>query len=265
MRLIFYWFSFIVLFTHSINGQILELSPRLFSLRNAKLSLGVGVDGNFVGNNNKTGLNKFIGRLPSEYTIVYDTMYLPSANYSLYFDLYSPNSRIGLVFSGIYGVNKIMMESPTNNFIMDLRRIEGSMLLKFKMGKINTAVNPILLLGGAYSIPIQFDTRGHNPVPGDISLISNTFYAQWGMVFQINFKFRDKAFVITDNTTPNQQPIRISYPRLWVFYKGSQLMNNLFSTDTSYPIIPGTMNSDLYYRDLNHTMGLAFFLGSKVN
>jgi hypothetical protein len=156
-------------------GQDIQLAPKVFSLRNSKLSLGIGIEGAF--SSTMTSTSKPTG-LDIQYK---DARTTDGSNYPYLalgatIDLYSDNSLIGLLAGVNYSISTTTYKKEnvaTDYFSID--RIEVPVYLKFRPGAVGSKNHLWLLLGAIYSVPVTVkrDYVSSTSTSNDISYTDN--------------------------------------------------------------------------------------------
>ncbi|HVS93592.1 MAG TPA: hypothetical protein VHE59_16250 [Mucilaginibacter sp.] len=137
-----------------VAAQDIKESPAFFSLRNSKLSMGLGIEGassSFMGN----------ASTPTDMIVQYkDTRQsgdsYPYVSGGIAFDLYSDNSLLGLLFGANYSVltTTYQKENVSTDYF-SVTRAEFPFYLKIRPGYVNAKNHVWLLLGGIYSLPLS--------------------------------------------------------------------------------------------------------------
>jgi len=139
----------------STYSQDMKVKAKFISFKNARLSIGVGIDGSlssFIINTSKPGDLKVLFKDPRKT----DDKDYPFLAGGLALDLYSDNSVFGLLF----GANIVFLkqgfkkgDSAVDYF--DMTRLEFPISLKLRPGEFNAAQHFWLLIGGIYSMPLD--------------------------------------------------------------------------------------------------------------
>ncbi len=148
------------------NSQDIKVRPKLFTLHNAKFSLGAGLESSFaksfIINSSKPDNLKTIYQDPR---LAKEQRNVPYVSYGLVFDLYSANSVIGLLSGFDFSeFNLGVQRGDSTTDLMAISRFEIPLYLKFRFGKVDGRAHFLFILGGVYSNPIsckreQFDAR----------------------------------------------------------------------------------------------------------
>ncbi len=151
-------FFFLPLFS---NAQDLKVSPAFFSLRNSKLSFGLGFEGSYPS---------FIASWskPSDLGVQYkDTRSTDDSDFpylagGISFDIYSDNSLIGLLWGANYSISTTTYQKvDVSTDYFSVSRVEFPAYLKFRPGAVGGKNHLWLLFGGIYSLPASVQ-RDHD-------------------------------------------------------------------------------------------------------
>lgn len=153
----------IVLFVFCALGaasQELKMKPRFISFRNARVSMGLGFEMSLA--TKPAILYHSVGTIPSDTKLSLQDSF-PYLGISLAFDIYSPNSVVGLYSELSYSIYRFGFKDEqlgySDNF--DVRALEIPLYLKFRPGTMGSKrVKMWLLLGGSYVVPISTSRNG---------------------------------------------------------------------------------------------------------
>ncbi len=135
--------------------KIDNFKPKIFSLHNAKFSLGIGIDGSFSNwsiKASKPGSMKVAYKDPRK-----DSTQVSYVAAGVSFDFYSPNSLMGLVFGCNYSFSDLTIsdvnKAKYNYFSID--RLDFPAYLRFRPGSRDADVHLLILIGAVYNLPIS--------------------------------------------------------------------------------------------------------------
>lgn len=239
-----------------LSAQIVEgLRPKFFTLRNARLSLGGYLNGNLTNAQGKNYLNAFTGNLPNDVSIQFMPEDFPYLSGGLQFDLFAPNSLLSLSLGAEYNLFNFQIENEASQITtVEAQSFRIPAYLKFNIGKIHSQMKGLLMTGGIYSIPTSYAGLGPNGASRETSTLANTF--SLSLLGGVQYRFigdEKEKFDIGDSGN-----LQGEYTRVWLFVRGDLLMESLFN-----PTFPADnqLGAGFDYRDLNITVGLAFFFG----
>ncbi|QEC76354.1 hypothetical protein [Mucilaginibacter ginsenosidivorax] len=191
----------------NINGQDRDTpvpSSRFISFRNAKFSVGAGIEGAFPAMMKST-VN------PSELSITYkdtrpDHSKYPYVSGGVALDIYSNNSLAGLLVGVNYSVSTTTYQQDkvaTDYF--SINRLEVPIYLKFRPGRVDATNHLWLLFGGIFSLPVsvnrQYITASSATPDGatftdtNISQVSNLFLVSGSVGYEGYVMKRTRAAV----------------------------------------------------------------------
>ncbi len=245
-----------VLIPEHLSAQKLgHLRPKLFTMRNARLGLGLSANGNWTDKQGKNILNFFTGKLPDDLSIKFDPKTFSLLSGGLQFDLYAPNSILSLSFGAGYQLSNFqIIEASASAYHLETQSIQIPAYLKFELGTIHAPVKGLIMAGVIYNKPVSFLVREFGEKGLKTSTISDTYSLslQTGIQFRFMGDEKEKFDITEDGSLQGE------YNRIWIFLRGDLLTSNLFR-DTSWLQHPQRASID--YRDLNLTIGVAFFFG----
>lgn len=135
--------------------NISNLKPTFFTLHNARFSFGLGVDGALSSMTIKA--NK-----PNDMPVTYTDPTKDSSAISYYaiglnFDLYSPNSLLGLSLGGKYSFSDLTIsdKSKVKYDYFSINKVEIPANIMIRLGNIDAAEHLIIMLGVVYNFPIK--------------------------------------------------------------------------------------------------------------
>ncbi len=242
------------------NGDLLELPPTPFTFRNAKASVGFYLNGNLANSDNQSIFNHFTGDLPEDIEIRFDTTQgLPNLAVGLSLDIFSPNANIGFIIGGEYHRTSFqLIENQNNVNSFKIQKINFPAYLKWKFGSVHSQSNAFLAAGAIFGLPIGYKKTNNLAETKDKESLNNTISISSLLGYQLRFATNDK---ITSNAGNNGYDR--TYSRLWLFLRADYQINNTFNPDTGSKILSSFENSEIDYRDLSLTVGVAIFFGFK--
>lgn len=238
-------------------GGLLVLDPTPFTFRNAKASFGLYGNANIANDENKSYFNYFTGNLPDEVEIRFDsTQGLPNLSIGATLDIFSPNANIGLMIGCEWNRSTFqLIENQTNINYFNIHRINFPAYLKWKFGKVHARTNVFLAGGAIYGIPLSFTKTNNLVETKDKTALNNTLSISSILGYQFRFANSEK---ISNNKTLSK-----AYSRIWLFLRTDYMLSNTFNSEFNDSILTSTNNSQIDYRDLSFTVGIALFLGFK--
>lgn len=239
----------------SAQGDLLSTGQKIFTLKNAKLSLGLGFDwwgGKPVPN--------ITGKIPDGYYISLDTSSHPVYTYSsLFVDVVAPNSRISFT-TGIQWNSfnfQIEHESYPDTNTLKIKQIQVPFFIKFRTGKKFSKFNIFFFGGGSYNIPVSYSNRGKSKA---LKTVQNNY--SWMSGIGIQYNYRGLTIDPNDPKYRYTKKPKVSLQRVWLFVKSTGNLTNLFNTGFEENILHYSNNEEMDYRDFRFTLGLAIFFGS---
>lgn len=173
MRKIYLLLTCISLFAGTINcvfaqTEAPKLTPKFFTLRNARLALGLGVEGShssFIANTSKPKSIKGLYNNPRD-----ENGEIPYAAFCFNIDLFSDNSLTGLLLGANYGfLTQGYQSGDTAADFFDITKLEIPVYLKFRPGHYNDTSHLWLLIGGTYSLNLNSKRDHFNPPSSSIA------------------------------------------------------------------------------------------------
>lgn len=194
-------------------------SSKFMSFRNAKFSVGAGIEGAFPAMMKST-VN------PSELNIQYkdtrpDHSKYPYVSGGLALDVYSNNSLAGLLIGVNYSVSTTTYQQEkiaTDYF--SINRIEIPLYLKFRPGRVDSKNHLWLLFGGIFSLPVsinrQFTTNSSTSPNG--GTFTDTNISQVSDLFLVSSSVGYEGYILKKT-------------RAAIFLSASYSLNNQFNKD----------------------------------
>lgn len=268
----------------TIYGQddLLVLPPKFFTLRNFKVTLGANISANFVTSNSKgtTFMNQSQGELPSDLKIRYDTSMSPILNFGVSLDISSSNSILGLLIGAEYQSKAFQLHDNNGKVSYEIGSYKIPAYLKLQFGSVHSRHKALLMFGGNYTIPNSLERSGILRNSVDVKELQPYFNLSGVLGWQIGFgkTRRDEkvAQALFDKENARDQEARknaqstldvyesVGVPsRIWLFVRFDAMKNSLFNPDFNDGIMQLYSANQLDYRDLEITVGAAFFFGAK--
>lgn len=211
---------------------LINFQPKFFTLRNSRIQVGFNVDGVYPTSSSSGGeessLLIFNGKNSDLFIAENISNQISYLSAGLMFDLYSPNSFLGLTFGGNFEIYNFGIRTNfinVQNYYSEYNAFDTKLFggVKLQIGKIYNSTNVILLPAINYS-----------PLEGNLS------YS--GMV-GLQYRFiKDK--IEQENVT-----------KIWVFLKG-ELVESLPEADENTIV---TVLNDNDIQLLKLSLGFSFF------
>lgn len=135
--------------------KIDNFKPKVFSLHNAKFSLGLGIDGSFSNWSIKAsqpGSMKVAYKDPRK-----DSTQVSYVAAGISFDFYSPNSLMGIIFGCNYSFSDLAIadanKSEYNYF--SINRLDFPAYLRIRPGSRDANAHLLILIGAVFNLPIK--------------------------------------------------------------------------------------------------------------
>jgi hypothetical protein len=262
-------YTLIIILTCMISVQLVgqddhdlltELGQTPFTFRNTKASLGFHLNGNIANDDNNSIFNYFTGDLPEDFEIRFDsTQGLPNLSAGLSLDIFSPNANIGFILGAEYSrtIFQLIQNQNSINYFR-IQKINFPAYLKWKFGGVHSQGNAFIAAGAIIGIPLSYSKTNNLVEINDNEFLNNTLSLSSLLGYQLRFANNEK---ITSNA--GSQGYNRAYSRIWFFLRADLLVNNIFDTEVNDKILPSIENSEINYKDLSFTIGVAIFLGSK--
>lgn len=227
-----------------VQAQEVSLPPKLFTLRNARLSMGLGMERGFV---------KYSGS-PAEFGSLID-----SCEYNVYgasFDLYAPNSRLGFMVEANYGNWDLGFHNSQNREYLFVRTLELPLYLKLRFGRIEATSRMWLLAGASYIIPLKvyrefnydFTDRNKSQINA-VTVLTATFgYEQY---------FGERSYNKTNNPKSTHDRMRIVFFARYSYLLNSRINSNYFTPENTISILNEYDN--LAFNDYVISFGIKYF------
>lgn len=126
-----------------LHSQEVSLPSKFCTMRNARISTGIGFEG---------GYNLFNGTPPSLKNVIDSSSF---SSYSLSFDLYAPNSFLGFMTEANYGNWELTLNDSRNTEYFLIRTLEIPLYVKLRFGKIENSHRLWLVVGASYIAPLS--------------------------------------------------------------------------------------------------------------
>lgn len=258
LSIIFFCFNFI-----NLNAQIVDLKPSVFTLQNAKVSVGFTINGSIANGESKSFMNQFTGVLPSDVEVRFDTTQgFPNLSLGVNFDIFSPNSNIGFLAGVEYAKNTFqLVEQGTNINYFEINQINIPVYLKWKFGNVQSQGNAFLAAGAAYGIPFKYSKKNSVEEISDKNDLKNTLSLSSILGYQVRLVKNVKL----ESNTNEHGVVNGEYSRVWLFLRADYALGNTFNETSTNNILTSYSNSEFEYRNLGFTIGASIFFGFKGN
>jgi hypothetical protein len=252
INLLIFYFTLV-----GVSGQSVALSPKLFSLRNARLSLGGAYGTNFnpVNSTSNSSSNDEINfqdyftahryNVAKSVNIGYIKDASPLTNLGLSLDLYAPNSFTSIYSEANYALYSFGLGNNAERF--DIHALEIPVFLKLRFGKIHDKVHFMVMPGYGFGNIVTYQ---RNAEKADKTQL--TRYNNLQATFSIDYGFNFNNYTSQKNKVYDDA-------RVVVFFKGIHRPNNFFNTQFPTAIINGIDNSSLNFQELNVITGMQMF------
>lgn len=238
------FFTLLVFYLLELNAQEVSLPPKFFTLRNARISTGLGFD---------WGVNLFNGT-PQELNNIIDSS--RTFNYCLNFDLYAPNSFLGFMVGINYGNWKTYFKKDQIYESIFVRTIELPLYLKLRFGRIEKTSRLLLLLGASYIIPISISRNysysyaddNINQVQGIKTLTGMFGYEQY---------LGERSSYKANNPKGTYDRMRVVFFLRYSYALDGRINTNYYQSSKTNSVLneyPG-----LEYTDMSITFGILYF------
>ncbi len=137
-----------------IFGQKIKYPPKFFTLRNARIAVGPGIDLAITTNANSLWL-KYQGVSTNNKLGVIPLDTLPLINLNLALDLYAPNSFISFYSEIRYSTFNFTLEASNQVEAFRTDNLDIPLYLKMRFGSIEKRWHLLWMLGGGYTIPLN--------------------------------------------------------------------------------------------------------------
>ncbi len=228
-------------------GQDIKFPPKFLTFRNARISLGLGVELGLAGDG-----YHFLGQ-PDDLEISFVDK-TPFVGLNLAFDIYAPNSILGLYTEVNYGISEFSI--GRNGLFDDIRisQIEVPVFLKFRFGAIDSRSHFLLLMGGSYSVPIKLENGNGFGFLKDKKEKLNNFLGIGGMLgYELSLGGDDSK----DTKQPKSE---LDKMRIILFVRPNYKLDNLFNTEHPEQILSSVPNNQLDFKDLTISVGIKVFI-----
>lgn len=257
MRLTASFLAIFLLLSNVFFGQdaaqedLVNTKHQLFPFRHVKLTGGFLFD---VGKVVPEGV------LPLGYEIRDDSIYTSSYRSLLFLlDLYSTDARLSFSSGAEYNNLKMLVynELLADNNEMIINHINVPFFIKYKFGKKFSASNVVTFLGGSYNFPIIYKNNNNSVLKSeDLNVLQKSYTLSAGIALQLNLNFRsEKEMEGMERTV-----VSPSVSRLWIFFRMTRLMSNVFNVDYQQDILNYGDNHEINYTDMRYCFGLGWFI-----
>lgn len=246
-----------------------NIKPKLFTLRNSRVTVGFLIHGNGIDKDARTPIFQVRqATLPNEdLSVTFPTQDLPYYGGGLYLDWFSPNSQIGLTLGGEYNAHAFSIESDQSRMDYEVNNITVPVYLKFRFGSVHSKSSLFLLTGAYYSMPIA-SKRLQAGVEESIDEIRQPAYGLSAVLgYQLKFTKSEAEEMAASSLAKNPDQkfqAYTEYPRAWLFVRTDHMLQSLFDESSAEQLIPGLPNTGLDFRTTNFSVGVAIFFGGKL-
>ncbi len=253
---------FLMFYTSSIFSQgdfDIDFSPKLFSLREARLSLGFGAELVYLLDSddvaNRAVYHSFSGS-PESIKFDYDDDF-PGVGYYLALDFYAPNSIIGFYSELKYSITKFKIKD--NDDITDQYEnsfFEIPFYLKLRPGKIESDHHLLIMAGGAYAFPLSVKHTVGNVVDEDIDQMRN-YLSLGGM---LGYEYYAGDLISRSRSTKSSLN---DQARVIIYSRFNYRFQSPFNPNYGERVVATIDNDDLIFKDLAVTFGVSIFFKIK--
>lgn len=245
--------------------KLLDLKPKLFTLRNARVTLGFLYHGSFLSEDKQPLFQKVTTPLPAGGKVEYAETTFPYLSGGLHLDWFSPNSRIGLDLGAEYNLHDFSISAAGDTYKYAVGRVIVPASLRYRFGSVHSRNNAFLMSGVFYSLPLNLtrSSGGSEQSIGGVQQHALGLTSSLGYELRLTKKEAEEQAAASKEKT-GKAVLTSEYPRVWVFLRVDQLMGSLFSPGGSGRIIPGTSLSGFEMSTLNVSFGASFFFGGKL-
>jgi len=256
LSIIFFCFYFL-----NLDAQIVDLKPSIFTLQNARVSVGLTINGNFANGESESFMNQFTGTLPDDVEVKFDTTQgLPNLSLGVNFDIFSPNSNIGFLAGVEYNKNTFqLVEQETKISYFEVSKINIPFYLKWKFGAVHAQGNAFLAAGAVYGIPFKYSKKNGLEEIKDKNNLENTL----SLSSILGYQMRLVKNVKLESNTNEHGVVNGEYSRIFLFLRADYALGNTFNTASTNQILTSYSNAEIDYKNLAVTIGASIFFGFK--
>jgi hypothetical protein len=242
-----------------------DIRPKLFTLRNARLTLGFLYHGSFLSEDKQPLFQSVSGRLPANGKIEYAESAFPYLSGGLHLDWFSPNSRIGLDLGAEYNLHDFSISVAGETHQYAIGRLLVPAALRYRFGSVHSRNNTFLTAGAFYSMPLSL-TRTSGSSEQTLNGVQQNAL---GLTSSIGYEVRLTKKQAEEQAAASKQQtgkavLTSEYPRIWVFLRVDHLPGSLFTPGNSGRIIPGSSLDGFEISTTNISFGASFFFGGKL-
>lgn len=221
----------------SLFSQEIRIPPKLFTLRNARLAIGMGAEANFSdGDDQGESYTHFYLGSNDAVKFRYNANDLPYWSAGLVLDLYAPNSIMSLYAEANYAnyTFNVLSDDLTDRF--QLTTYEFPVFLKIRLGKVHAKNHFLMMPGIAYNVIGEYKHESAFETIEDKEAIENYFSLQAIVGFEYGFG---------DDDSPNV--------RSMLYLKGIYRPEDIFVNDEL------SSGQEFDFSDVNIALGFKFF------
>jgi len=250
--------NFILLFTFCTTfsyGQINDLIVRkkLFTLRNARVNIGLNLATNLTFNDQENDerfniFNYATSSLPDQYNIDYTQEDFPYFAGGIVFDLFSPNSILGLTVGAEYNFINFGLTFDDNQIsTIRTQYVRFPAYLKFLTGDVHNQLSGLIMPGGYFALPLGYKRNGPSGEVTDDTEIQGGFGPS--LILGVQYRFFDDTDQLIDG---------VSASRIWFYLRTDYTLYSLLTEDAFSNIFPNE-TGQLNVHPLNLSVGLGYF------
>jgi|GEM_PF-3023469 len=258
MKKILFWILFLMYSLPGFSQDITHYKLKFFTLRNSKLSLGLGGDVSesawFFESSRPSGL-----KVNNNYKNVNDTdsLFLTYLSAGLTFDFHSHHSRTGLIFGANYSLSRFSVPGLNSNRsdYFSVQRLEIPAHIRIRTGSRDAVNYAFFMLGGSLSLPVSGQRQFVDPNTWNYDvLVKDKSRSQFNTLYTLSACIAQTAFGSKANNSRATIWISGEYP-----LKSS--VNNKYTE-----FLPGGNSILADYENFNLRqfrlgLGLRYFIG----
>jgi hypothetical protein len=247
-------FIFFLFFTTVALGQPgIDIPKKFFTLRNSRLNVGINISSSFVlrddQNERFNVFNHAIKNLPDDYSTDFTGEDIPYILGGILFDLFSPNSSLGLSFGAEYtyfNYDFTFNDSPIAN--LTIQQVRFPAYLKLVTGGVHDKVSGVIMGGAYYTLPINYERIGPNDISNDINELSSDLIGA-SFILGIQTRFFNESDQLFDG---------VKGSRAWLYLRGDYSLFSVLGEETLLKIVQSS-GGDVSFHPLSFSLGLGFF------
>lgn len=247
--------SIFLLFSVGVYGQG-DFYTKFFTLRDARISVGIGYEGVFAYDNDETG----------SYSVIYRQLVgkpdyeVDSQNFKTYvgwgvaFDLYAPTSLLGIYTEVNYFESgfEFRQNDKSTGDVFNMNILEIPFLLKIRPGKFDSPKRFYLMAGVSYNIPMDVNYTADGVSGNDIDILQK----YWGLSGIVGYE------AIGEGSFPYTSQLKAF--RTTIFSRINYRFQTPFNTSYPAPITSFISNEELSFNDFMISFGIRLFYRFKA-